>query len=228
MKNFNKEIKSWIFYDFGNSAYATTVIAAFFPLFYASYWSNGLESLQATQYLAFALTIINLVILISAPIIGAITDYKRLTKILFVIFTLLSIIAVASFYFIPMGKWLMALILYGISFFSFASAIVLYDKMLVYIASEDQLTKVSSYGYSLGYLGGGLLFALNAFMVLQPETFGLSNDFFSSIHSFNHGSNLSSGKNQCFVSFKTGLFPLKADFGFIKSVGLNDVPHFSH
>ena len=51
MKDFNKEIKSWIFYDFGNSAYATTVIAAFFPLFYASYWSNGLESLQATQYL---------------------------------------------------------------------------------------------------------------------------------------------------------------------------------
>ena len=81
MKNFNKEIKSWIFYDFGNSAYATTVIAAFFPLFYASYWSNGLESLQATQYLAFALTIINLVILISAPIIGAITavSYTHLT-----------------------------------------------------------------------------------------------------------------------------------------------------
>ena len=92
MKNFNKEIKSWIFYDFGNSAYATTVIAAFFPLFYASYWSNGLESLQATQYLAFALTIINLVILISAPFIGAITDYKRLTKILFVIFTSSSMI----------------------------------------------------------------------------------------------------------------------------------------
>ena len=90
------------------------------------------------------------------------------------IFTLLSIVSVASFYFIPMGKWLMALILYGISFFSFASAVVLYDKMLVYVASEDQLTKVSSYGYALGYLGGGLLFALNAFMVLQPETFGLS------------------------------------------------------
>jgi UMF1 family MFS transporter len=88
MKDFNKEIKSWIFYDFGNSAYATTVIAAFFPLFYASYWSNGIESLQATQYLAFALTIINLIILVSAPIIGAVTDYKRLTKILFIIFTL--------------------------------------------------------------------------------------------------------------------------------------------
>ena len=157
MRDFNKEIKSWIFYDFGNSAYATTVIAAFFPLFYASYWSNGLESLQATQYLAFALTIINLVILISAPIIGAITDYKRLTKILFIIFTLLSITSVASFYFIPMGKWLMALILYGISFFSFASAVVLYDKMLVYVASEDQLTRVSSYGYSLGYLGLSLI-----------------------------------------------------------------------
>ena len=144
MNNFSKEIKSWILYDFGNSAYATTVIAAFFPLFYASYWSDGLESLQATQYLAFALTIINLVILVSAPIIGAITDYKRLTKILFIVFTLLSILSVTSFFFIPMGKWLIALILYGISFFCFASAIVLYDKMLVYIASEDQLTKVSS------------------------------------------------------------------------------------
>ena len=149
MKDFNKEIKSWIFYDFGNSAYATTVIAAFFPLFYASYWSNGLESLQATQYLAFALTKINLIIHVSAPIIGAVTDYKRLTKMLFIIFTLLSIVSVASFYFIPMGKWLMALILYGISFFSFASAVVLYDKMLVDEAgqmAEPDAIHVFAYG----------------------------------------------------------------------------------
>ena len=174
--NLNKEKVSWIFYDFGNSAYATTVIAAFFPLFYEAYWSAGLEELQSTQYLAFALTIINLIILISAPIIGAITDYKKLTKALFIIFTLLSITSVASFYFIPMGKWLIALILYGISFFSFASAVTLYDKMLIYVAPKEQLTKVSSYGFSLGYLGGGLLFALNAFMVLQPQTFGLANE----------------------------------------------------
>ena len=96
MSNFNKEIKSWIFYDFGNSAYATTVLAAFFPLFYASYWSNGLESLQATQYLAFALTIINLVILIFAPIIGAITDYKR--RDLLVIF--LGLVMTAGIFYI--------------------------------------------------------------------------------------------------------------------------------
>ena len=53
-------------------------------------------------------------------------------------------------------------------------------------------------------------------------------DFFSSIHSFNQGSYLSNCKNQCFVSFKTGLLPLIADFGLINSVGLNEVPHFSH
>ena len=73
-----------------------------------------------------------------------------------------------------MGEWLIALILYSLSLFSFASAVTLYDKMLVHVASEEQLTKVSSYGYSLGYLGGGLLFALNAFMVLEPQNFGLN------------------------------------------------------
>ncbi len=174
MKDFNKEIKSWIFYDFGNSAYATTVLAAFFPLFYLNYWADGLEGNAVIQYQSIALTITNFLILVFAPILGAITDLKKLTKSLFIIFTLISAFTVGCFYFIPMGEWLIALILYSLSLFSFASAVTLYDKMLVHVASEEQLTKVSSYGYSLGYLGGGLLFALNALMVLEPQNFGLN------------------------------------------------------
>ena len=173
---FNIEVKSWILYDLGNSAFFTTVLAAFFPLFFASYWSDGLEDLISTQYLTVCLTITNLFILLCAPIIGAVSDFMNLTKQLFIFFTLLGACLVGSFFFIDQGEYLTPLILYGIALFSASSGIVLYDKMLLQITRHDQLTKVSSYGYAFGYLGGGFLFAVNAFMVLEPSLFGLNDD----------------------------------------------------
>ena len=114
---FNIEVKSWILYDLGNSAFFTTVLAAFFPLFFASYWSDGLEDLISTQYLTICLTITNLFILLCAPIIGAVSDFMNLTKQLFIFFTLLGACLVGSFFFIDQGEYLTPLILYGIALF---------------------------------------------------------------------------------------------------------------
>ena len=175
-QKFSKEVKSWIAYDAGNSAFATTVLAAFFPLFFSSYWAGGVDEITATKYYTAGLTVINLVILLGMPIIGAITDVKNLTKSFFAIFTFIGAVFVTSFYFIEQNSWLIALILYGIALFCFSAAIVLYDKILVYVAKPSDISKVSGYGYAIGYLGGGTLFVINAFMVMNPSFFGLENN----------------------------------------------------
>ncbi len=171
-----KDVKSWIAYDAGNSAFATTVLAAFFPLFFASYWTAGLDDITSTKYFTASLTVINLIILIGMPIVGAITDVKNLTKTFFGIFSFFGALMVACFYFVGPNSWLIAIILYGIALFCFSAAITLYDKILIFISSPSTVSKISGYGYSIGYLGGGTLFVINSFMVLNPSFFGLEDN----------------------------------------------------
>ena len=173
---YNKEIKSWIAYDAGNSAFATTILAAFFPLFFASYWTADIDEITSTKYYTAGLTIINLFILVGMPIVGAITDVKNLTKTFFAVFSFFGALIVCSFYFIDSNSWIIALILYGISLFCFSAAIVLYDKILIFISDNSNVSKISGLGYSIGYLGGGILFVVNSFMVLNPSFFGLEDN----------------------------------------------------
>jgi len=170
----NKESKAWIAYDAGNSAFATTIVAAFFPIFYKEFWSAGVDDLVAASYYSWTLTISNLALLFSAPIIGSITDLSRTTKRLFASFTLISIVFVALLFILELGAWFQALIFFGIANYCFSAGNILYDKMLVQIAPQSQLTRISSLGFAYGYLGGGLLFLINAVMTLSPESFGLS------------------------------------------------------
>lgn len=170
----NKESKAWIAYDAGNSAFATTIVAAFFPIFYKEFWSAGVDNLVAASYYSWTLTISNLALLFSAPIIGSITDLSRTTKRLFASFTLISIVFVALLFILELGAWFQALIFFGIANYCFSAGNILYDKMLVQIAPQSQLTRISSLGFAYGYLGGGFLFLINAVMTLSPESFGLS------------------------------------------------------
>jgi UMF1 family MFS transporter len=168
------EAKAWILYDGGNSAFATTVIAAFFPIFFNDFWASGLETEVKTAYLGWGLTISNLVLLFTSPFIGAITDVSRTTKFLFSGFGAISIISVAILFFVPSGSWLQALIFFGIANYCFAAGNTLYDKMLVQVSNQDNIARISSYGFAFGYLGGGFLFLINAAMTIKPEFFGLS------------------------------------------------------
>ena len=170
----NAESKAWIAYDAGNSAFATTIVAAFFPIFYKEFWSSGVDSLVSASYYSWTLTFSNLALLFTAPIIGSITDLSRTTKRLFTGFTLISIICVALLFTLELGAWFQALIFFGIANYCFSAGNILYDKMLVQIAPQSQLTRISSLGFAFGYLGGGVLFLVNAIMTLYPESFGLS------------------------------------------------------
>ena len=173
-KKFSKEIKAWISYDLGSSAFATTVLAAFFPIFYNQYWSSNIDSVLSAQYLSWTLVISNLTLLFTAPLIGAITDISRSTKKLFVSMVMISIIGTGFLYTLQAGSWLYALIFFGIANYFFSASNVIYDKILVQISSPELFSKISGYGYAWGYFGGGFLFLINACMSLYPELFGLS------------------------------------------------------
>ena len=173
-KTFTKTVKSWIAYDAGNSAFATTVVAAFFPIFYLEFWASTMPKVEASIYLNWTLVICNTLILLSGPVIGAYTDINRSTKSALNMFTLIGALFVGSLFFIDAGSWLYALIFFGIANYCFCVAQIPYDKILTKITSPNNFSIISNQGYAWGYFGGGALFLLNALMSIYPSSFGLA------------------------------------------------------
>ena len=173
-KTFTKTVKSWIAYDAGNSAFATTVVAAFFPIFYLEFWASTMPKVEASIYLNWTLVICNTLILLSGPVIGAYTDINRSTKSALNIFTIIGALFVGSLFFIDIGSWLYALIFFGIANYCFCVAQIPYDKILTKITSPNHFSIISNQGYAWGYFGGGALFLLNALMSIYPSSFGLA------------------------------------------------------
>jgi UMF1 family MFS transporter len=175
MQTDNKRtIFGWALYDWANSAFATTVMAGFFPLFFKQYWSAGADVNISTARLGLANSIAGIVVALCAPVLGAIADRGTSKKKFLLFFTYLGIVMTSSLYMVSMGNWPMAVMLYVLANVGFASGNVFYDSLLTGVASEDRLHLVSSLGFGLGYLGGGILFALNVWMMLSPGTFGFA------------------------------------------------------
>ena len=173
-KTFTKTVKSWIAYDAGNSAFATTVVAAFFPIFYLEFWASTMTKVEASIYLNWTLVICNSLILLSGPVIGAYTDINRSTKSALNMFTIVGALFVGSLFFIDVGSWLYALIFFGIANYCFCVAQIPYDKILTKITTPNNFSIISNQGYAWGYFGGGALFLLNALMSIYPSSFGLA------------------------------------------------------
>ncbi|MFK7859018.1 MAG: MFS transporter [Granulosicoccus sp.] len=165
---------SWAFYDWANSAFATTVMAGFFPLFFKQYWSQGVEVTTSTFWLGFGNSIASFTILLMAPLLGALADSGGIHKRLLAGFALLGILCTAGFFLIGAGAWQWAIILYVIAIIGFSGANVFYDAMLPSLTGANDFHRLSALGYSMGYLGGGLLFLVNVAMTLKPELFGLA------------------------------------------------------
>ncbi len=164
---------AWALYDFANSAFATTVMAGFFPLFFKQYWHSG-TSAESTFALGIANAASSVLILISAPFLGAIADQGRLHKAFLIGFTLLGVGATFPLALLGPGLYLSASVLYGLGVIGFSGANIFYDALLVAVALPREYERVSSLGFALGYLGGGLLFLINVGTALEPQTFGLA------------------------------------------------------
>ena len=170
----SRPIFAWALYDWANSVFATTVIAGFFPVFFKQYWSAGTDAVTSTAQLGFANSIGSVFILIAAPILGAVADGGASRKKYLGAFTALGIAASAGLWFIGQGDWTTAAITYVLASIGFSGALIFYDALIVAVSPTTRYHEVSAFGYSLGYIGGGLLFAVNVAMTLSPGSFGLA------------------------------------------------------
>lgn len=170
-----RRVVAWAFYDWANSAYATVVLAGFFPLFFKQYWAADMPATASTFWLGTANSASSLLIVVLAPLMGAVADRAGARKRYLVRFALLGLIATATLWFVGRGDWGPAAALFAIATVGFMGANVFYDALLIEVAPAGQGDRVSALGFALGYLGGGLLFAGCVALVLMPETFGFAN-----------------------------------------------------
>jgi len=170
----NRQVFSWALYDWANSAFATTVMAGFFPVFFQKYWSVDLTPTDTTARLGYANAIAGAVIAVLAPILGAIADRGGRRKQFMFAWTLLGVLATGGLYLAAHGQWFLALALFVFGTIGFNGGIVFNDSLLLDVAKPADLDRVSAFGYALGYLGGGLLFLVNVLMVSKPAWFGLA------------------------------------------------------
>jgi UMF1 family MFS transporter len=168
-----RPVVAWALCDWANSAFATTVMAGFFPIYFKQYWNAGVAVTESTFRLGLANGIASLVVALIAPLIGAIADKGGARVRLLALFTVLGAAMSAGLYLVGKGEWLAATLLYVAASLGFWGSNQFYDSLLTDVAEERDFDLVSGYGYALGYLGGGLLFAVNVVMVTQPQVFGI-------------------------------------------------------
>ena len=161
-------------YDWANSAFATTVMAGFFPLFFKAYWADPGNPEESTFYLGLANSLASIIVAALAPFLGAIADRGSAKKKFLFTFAFFGIVMTSGLWFVAQGYWQMAVIFYVAASVGFSGGNIFYDSLLPSIADESKVNYASSLGYALGYIGGGLLFLLNVLMFKFPETFGLS------------------------------------------------------
>lgn len=169
-----KKVLSWALYDWANSAFATTVIAGFFPVFFKKYWSADVDVTLSTFRLGTANSIASLVIVALAPVLGAIADRWGAKKKLLLFFATMGVLMTGSLSFVAQGDWGTAVLLYVFGVIGFSGGNIFYDSLIVHVSDSRKVDVVSALGFAMGYLGGGILFAVNVAMTLQPEFFGLS------------------------------------------------------
>jgi UMF1 family MFS transporter len=168
-----KSIFAWSLYDWANSAFSTTVMAGFFPVFFKEYWSTTDSVTLSTWYLGLANSVASIIVAALAPFLGAIADRGSAKKKFLMLFAFLGIIGTGSLWMVKQGQWQIAVLFYIIASIGFMAGNIFYDSLLPSIASKDKIDFVSSLGFALGYIGGGLLFLVNVLMYLKPSMFGI-------------------------------------------------------
>ena len=165
---------SWALYDWANSAFATVVMAGFFPVFFKEFWAADLSATDSTFWLGLGNSLASLLIVAGAPLLGALADRLGAKKRFLLRFTALGVVACGGLFLLAQGLWAPALALYLLGLLGFSGGNLFYDALLIEVAAPEEYARVSAFGYALGYLGGGLLFGLCVTALLlgvgEPET----------------------------------------------------------
>ncbi len=170
--NETKSILSWALYDWANSAFATTVMAGFFPLFFRAYWADPANPDLSTFYLGAANSAASVIVALFAPFLGAVADCGGRKKKFLFFFAFLGVIMTGALSLVEQGRWMLAVFFYVSAVIGFSGGNVFYDSLLPGVASGESADFISALGYGLGYIGGGLLFLVNVLMYMYPHGFG--------------------------------------------------------
>jgi MFS transporter, UMF1 family len=167
------ELRAWAMYDWALSGLQTVITTAIFPIYFVKVAAAHLPGSGGTQLYARANTIALLIVAVISPVLGAISDYKGNKKGFIAFFTLIGAGGAAAMFLIHRGDVALASSLFIVALIGGSGCLVFYESLLPHIASPDEMDRVSTAGYALGYLGGGLLAALNLLWIQKPEWFGL-------------------------------------------------------
>jgi UMF1 family MFS transporter len=167
------ELRAWAMYDWANSAFQSTIITAVFPPFFSAVAAAGLPAAAATARFAWATTIAVAITAVLGPVLGAIADYRAIRKRMLGSCVAVGVVATAIMATIGRGEWQYGAFLFVVANIAIASSFVFYDSLLPHIAAPDELDRVSTAGYAIGYLGGGILLVINLLWILMPARFGI-------------------------------------------------------
>ncbi|MBA2303365.1 MAG: MFS transporter, partial [Acidobacteria bacterium] len=168
------ELRAWAMYDWANSAYQTTIVATVFPIYFMRVVAVDLPEADALARFGWASTLAILIVAVVAPLLGAIADHAAIKKRLLTIFAGIGITSCFAMFWVTEGEWLFALTLFVIGNVGVAGSVVFYESLLPHLVGPAELDRVSTAGYAIGYLGGGVLLAINLLMIQQPRMFGLA------------------------------------------------------
>jgi UMF1 family MFS transporter len=166
------ELRAWALYDVANSAWMTTIIMVF-PLFFIRVAASGLAPDVARSRYAFAIALSTILVGLVGPVLGAVADYRGTKKAFLGAFLAFGAAGTAAMYFIADGQWVFGLATFVVSNIGIMSTLAFYNALLPGIASPEEVDRVSTAGFALGYLGGGVLFLINSLMIAYPGSFGL-------------------------------------------------------
>lgn len=167
------ELRAWAMYDWGISGMQTVIMAAVFPIFFTSYAAHGLPESARVEWYSYAQGVGAILIAVLAPILGAVADYRAAKKRFLGWFMILGVGATSAMFLIGQGDVLLASVLLVLSLAGATGSTTFYEALLPHIASEDEMDRVSTAGYALGYVGGGVLLAANLAIILDPGLVGL-------------------------------------------------------
>ncbi|NLT74407.1 MAG: MFS transporter [Chloroflexi bacterium] len=169
-----KRINSWCMYDWANSAFATTIMAALLPPYFSNVAAAGLDAARASSIWGYAVSIAMVFTAFMGPIMGAAADYSGSKKRFMASFVLLAVIFTGCLYLIQEGDWILAVVFYVLASIGNAGANIFYDSLLPHVARPDEMDRVSAKGFALGYLGGGLLLLVHLLWYMKPGWFGFA------------------------------------------------------
>ena len=167
------EARAWASYDWANSAFMLTVITTLFPIYFLDLVEGALDEETAQQRFAETTRNALIAIAVMAPVLGTVADLRAAKKKLLALFAGIGVVATACMYFLLPGDWVAALWLFGIANVGAAGSVVFYDALLPHVAHRDEMDRLSTSGFALGYIGSGLLLILNLLWIQKPEWFGL-------------------------------------------------------